>query len=72
MQWGFARQARELILRPDFNAGAAEWIQAELDFKGAQTQGHLIELTLQADRSVFAYPALDMNIEERVEIEARL
>src|SRR5439155_24922236 len=42
VQVGFADQAHELVLIPDLDAHAREGIQTQLDFEGAQVQGHFI------------------------------
>src|SRR5438445_11387299 len=68
VQGRLAGQADELVLMPDFDAPAGEGIQAQLDFEGAQTQRHLVELAVQSPRAVLAHGAGELDVEEPVDV----
>jgi len=47
-------------------------VQTELDLQGAQGQGRLVELAVQAHGAIFAHGALQVGVKERVDIDPSL
>src|SRR5208282_2125510 len=69
---GFAGRPKVLPLVADENGVFAPGVQFQLHLEPAQSQVDLVEIVVDANRSVLAHHPLDARIEEPIQIQVRV